>query len=106
MVEHAHANRRISRGVGQNEVELVRGKAQQKLFGRVFIALYLDAAPQGKSRLQNAVSDQLRNKVGDADDQAQRAITGTPLENISQLASEGEDLVGIAVDGVSGVRQH
>jgi hypothetical protein len=62
--------------------------------------------PQLERGLEQAIHDELRQHVGDADYQPTRPALALRLGRVHQLATEREDLVRISVDGATELREH
>src|SRR5215468_2601104 len=106
VIEDADANRRVSGSIRHHQVQFVSGETQKQLLGCIFAALNLDPSSNRKNRFQNAICDQLRDQVGQAYDQPHWMIAGASLKSIPKLFSQGEYLVGVAVDELACLCQH
>ncbi len=103
------SNRRAWAGwrVRENDIDCMQGQLAHERFGRA--ALATDDAHlliEAEGRLQDPVHDRLGERVCDPDHQAYRSSARPPLCGFQELASQGEDLVGIAKGDTTEVREH
>ena len=106
VVERSDLHRRPDRRIRQDQVQPMKCQLGQKLLRRVFHALEQHAFRKPQGRLQNPVCDELGHHVGNACGQSQRAAPGPALGSVHEIATEAEDLVGIAVDDPSEVGEN
>ena len=71
-----------------------------------FAAHDADGLGDRQRRFEQPQRDDLRYRVGHPDDEPQSRGAGPALDRVQQFASEGEDLVGVAVDHPPRVGQH
>jgi hypothetical protein len=106
MAEAAHRDARGDRSIGDHQVERVEGEVGEEPAARSLPAHEMHRLPQPENRLEQPVGHELRNRIGDADGEAQRAACGPAAHRFRKLAAVGEDLVRVAVDGAAHVGQH
>ena len=83
--------------IGKYEIDLVHRKVGNQTFECSLMADDADRLFQVKCRLKQAVGDLLRHDVVDPDGKPQRTPCRTMLQCIQEVASEAENLIGVAV---------
>jgi hypothetical protein len=73
--------------------------------GALVDAVQLDGLGKLDGRLEDLIRDQLRHDHRHAHRQARR-VGDAPLHSLLQLPTEGDDLVGVTVDGAADVGEH
>lgn len=105
VVERVHARPGPERRVRDDHVELVRRELREQRDGRPLRAEETDRDVERQRGREQPVRDQLRHLVGDADGEVEWPAGGTVPDRVEQLASEPEDLLGVAKDGAADVRE-
>src|SRR4051812_46983212 len=98
MAEGADAAARGDRRVRQDDVEVVQGQLGEQLLVAALVDDHPDRFADAQGRVEQLPDHQLGDGVEDADVEAQRLARGAPAHRFQELAADGEDLVGVAVD--------
>src|SRR5690242_6698287 len=101
MIEGFDRGSRGNRRLRKNHIDTMLGQIGKESIGCVLIAHDLHGLVHLKGGPQNAVCNELRYQIGDANEQAQRSSARASFQDILQFASEAEDFVRVPVDDLS-----
>ena len=87
--------------IGENDVETMFGKFCDELLGCALFADQLYRFGHDQNRLEDAVSNHLGNKIGDAYQKTTRPTAWPALDGVLQLATETENFVSVLVNNLA-----
>src|SRR5688572_30226619 len=89
------------RGVGQHDVDALDGQLREELFRAALATGDPDRVRELQGGLDEPPRDGLRDDVVHADDHVHRTTRRPAAGGVDELAPEGEDLVGVAIDDLA-----
>ena len=88
-------------GVGEDHVDLVDGEVGEEVVHVVFAADDLDGFGEGEDGREEPADDEFGEDVVDSDGELPWPLGGSGVDEVDEFLAEGEDFIGVLVDGAS-----